>query len=179
MAGTLETYRFFVTCKLVFLLSVPSFPIALAEAHEDGTSCWFGRVPEGMDPCELMEQAQGLLADIPPPVEGHVRELAAGLDIERSLRVQEKLLREHLAWLDEDLTERQLDLMIFLAVALSLDRAQARISELRGLLEQGTQSDHERSIQDIELYRSQALSLLDRLSPGLEDLSERELRMRF
>jgi hypothetical protein len=84
MGRTLKISRFFVTYKLVFLLSVPSVPIAFSEAHEDSTSnassCWLGPVPEGVDPCGLMEQAQGLLADIPAPAEGHVRELAAGLE---------------------------------------------------------------------------------------------------
>jgi hypothetical protein len=160
-----------------------STPIAYGGADADrpggDSKCWFGPIPEGTDPCGLIEQAQELLVRLPESAENYVRELAAGMEIERSLRVQQRLLREHLAWLDEDLTERQLDLIVFLAVALSLDRAQEKTAELHRLLEEKAEPKLEQSLQNVELYRSRALSLLSELSPGVKDISDRELRIRF
>ena len=183
MAGTLNIWRFFITCSLVFLLSAISTAISIAECDTEGprgdSTCWLGPVPEGTDPCGLIEQAQGLFVRLSNPVENHVQELAAGLDIERSLRVQQRLLREHLFWLDDDLTERQLDLLIFLAVALSLDRAQERTAELHRLLEKTSELKLEQSLQNVELYLSQALSLLGKLSARVKEVSDRELEIRL
>jgi hypothetical protein len=172
-----------ISMSLVYLIGL--IPTLAASAEIDAESawgdstCWFGPVPEGLDPCGLLEQAQGILVRLPGPVEDHVQELAMRLDIERSLRVQQGLLREHLAWLDDGLTTRQLDLVVFVAVALSLDRAQGRTVELHSALEKKPDPKLERSLQNVELYRSQALSLLDKLSPSLKDISDEELRIRF
>jgi hypothetical protein len=183
MTSTLSIRKLYTTCILVILLGAVSIPIAGGEAdagrYRGDSKCWFGPVPEGTDPCGLIGQAQELLVQLPDSAAKYVRELAAGMELERSLRIQQKLLREHLVWLDDDLTERQLDLIVFLAVALSLDRAQDKTAELHRLLEEKSEPALEQSLQSVELYRSQALSVLSELSPRIEDMSDPELRIRF
>jgi hypothetical protein len=183
MAGRLCAKGFFVALVLVLLVGAASTPICHADAGTDrlrsDSNCWFGPIPEGTDPCGLLSQARDLLGRLPKPVENDVHELAAGLDIERSLGIQQRLLREHLAWLDDGLTEKQLDLMVFLAVALSLDRAQGKTIELHQALEEKAESKIEQSLRNVELYRTQALSLLTELGRGLKDISNRETRMRL
>jgi hypothetical protein len=180
MAGKLYAKVFFVALVLVGVMSTPiRYAIAGKDSVRSDSACWFGPIPEGMDPCGLLSQAGGLLGRLPKPVGNDVHELAAGLDIERSLRIQQRLLREHLAWLDDGLTEKQLDLVVFLAVALSLDRAQGKTIELHQALEVKADPKLEQSLHNVELYRSQALSLLTELSRSLKDISDRELKMRL
>jgi hypothetical protein len=132
-----------------------------------------------MDPCGLLSQARDLLGRSPKAVENDINEMAAGMDVERSLLIQEGLLREHLAWLDDDLTGKQLDVMVFLTLAASLDRAQEKTVKLLQALEVRDDSELEGRLQKVELYCSQALSILTALSSGLKDVSDRELRMRY
>lgn len=180
MVGRLNATGFFVALVLAGTLSTPfRHAIAGNDSLRSDSACWFGPIPDGMDPCGLLTQAHDLLGRLPKPVENDVHELAEGMDIERSLRIQERLLREHLAWLDDSLTEKRLDLVVFLAIALSLDRAQGKTIELHQALEVKAEPKLEQSLQNVELYRSQALLLLTELSLSLKDISDRELKMRL
>jgi hypothetical protein len=69
--------------------------------------------------------------------------------------------------------------VVFLAVALSLDRAQEKTADLHRRLEDKSEPALEQSLQRVELYRSQSLSVLSELSPRVEDMSDRELRIRL
>jgi hypothetical protein len=141
------------------------------------SGCWFGPVPEGIEPCHLIEQANAIVGRLSGPVKVHVQEIAAGLDVERSLRIQQSLLREHLVWLHDGLSERQLDLVVFLSVALSLERAQERTVELGSALEEEPEPKLHQRLQNVEFYRFQALLLLSHLSARLKDISDQKLRI--
>jgi hypothetical protein len=180
MVGGLYARSGVIALVLAGVISLPIHSaVALNDNVRSDSNCWFGPIPEGMDPCGLLSQARDLLGRSPKSVENDVRELAAGMGIERSLLIQERLLREHLAWLDDSLTDKQLDLMVFLTLAVSLDRAQEKTIELHQALEAKDDSELEGRLQNVELYRSQALSLLNELSLSLKDISDRELRMRY
>jgi hypothetical protein len=161
-------------------ISIPSLHASGGGDNVRGdVSCWFGPLPEGLDPCGLLAEARDLLGRLPQPVENDVNELAAGLDIERSLPIQQRLLREHLAWLDDGLTEKQLGLMVFLTVAVSLDRAQEQVIAFHEALEVEAEPKLEQRLRNVELYRRQSLLLLTELSRELKDISDRELKLRF
>jgi hypothetical protein len=183
MASHLTIWRRTLALSQLSILALAStlsaFPGIDSGGARADTTCWHGPVPQGVDPCGLIEQANDLLARLANPVERYVLEIAGGLDVERSLRVQEGLLREHLAWENDALTKRQTDVMVFVAIAVSLDRAQERIAELHGTLEGQFDERTARRLDRVELYRSQALTYLDGQSPGMREIPERELSFRF
>jgi hypothetical protein len=106
----------------------------------------------------------------------YVEELADGLDVERSLRVQEGLLREHLAWQYEHLTASQIDLLVFVSVALSLEVVQERTDELERELANNDGPEARRHLERVELYTAQAWTLLGELQSSLENLRKADLK---
>ena len=132
-----------------------------------------------IDPCPFLEQAHGLVPRLTRSATAYLQKVAQGFDPERSLRVQQALLREDLVWQSRGFSRRQIDLMVFISVALSLERADGRLSELRqSFLESGDPKD-QRRIERIDMYRSQAVGLLARLSTSLQSVRESELRFYF
>lgn len=143
--------------------------VAAAGMDTAASSCWEGPVPEGVDPCKLINKGKDLTSSMGQQAEGLVRELATGLDVGRSLRVQEGLVREHLLWQYDDLTKRQVDALVYAAVAERLGKTGEEMSVLRRELEKEDDPDKRRLLEGIELFRSQALTLLVRLSGELEE----------
>ncbi len=143
--------------------------VGIAGMDTTASSCWEGPVPEGVDPCKLINKGEDLASSMGHQAEQLVRELATGLDVGRSLRVQEGLVREHLLWQYEDLTKRQVDALVYAAVAARLGKTGEEMTALRRELEKEDNPDKRRFLEGIELFRSQALTLLVRLSDELEE----------
>lgn len=138
-------------------------------------TCWKGTVPDGIDPCSLFERARTLQDSLTRAADHYAKELADGLDFERSLRVQEGLLREHLAWQNDHLTARQIDLLVFVSVAVSLERAEERTAELEHELAENNDPGAKRRLESVELYSVQAWTLLGELSSSLKNLRKSDL----
>jgi hypothetical protein len=143
--------------------------VSIARADTTSSSCWEGPVPEGVDPCKLINKGKSLVSEMGFKAERLVRELATGLDVGRSLRVQEGLVREHLQWQYEDLTKRQVDALVYAAVAKRLEKTREELTSLRRELENKDDAAKRRRLESIELFRSQALTLLVRISDELEE----------
>jgi hypothetical protein len=165
--------------KVGFLIAVGLVILgyaAMGYGDSSRPTCWKGPVPDGIDPCRLFERARTLQSSLTRVAHRYSEELAGGLDVERSLRVQEGLLREHLAWQNEHLTERQIDLLVFVSVTVSLERAEERTVELEREFTETSDPGAERRLESVELYIAQAWTLLDELSPSLENLRKSDLK---
>jgi late competence protein required for DNA uptake (superfamily II DNA/RNA helicase) len=79
------------------------------------------------------------------------------------------LVREHLQWQYEDLTKRQVDALVYAAVAKRLEKTREELTSLRRELENKDDAAKRRRLESIELFRSQALTLLVRISDELEE----------
>jgi len=132
-----------------------------------------------IDPCPFLEQAHGLVPRLTRSATAYLQKVAQGFDLERSLRVQQALLREDLVWQSRGFSRRQLDLMVFISVALSLEQADGRLSELRQLFVESGDPKDQRRMERIDRYRSQAVALLAQLSTSLRSVRESELRFYF
>ncbi len=142
--------------------------------------CWSGETARaGIDPCSLLEQANTILSRLVPLTASHLRVVANDFDVERNLRVQQALFREDLIWQARGFTERQIDLMVYIAVALSLDRAGKLEEDLRRSLRQKQDRRLEQRLDAVSLYRAEALVLLSRVSTGLQNLPDNELKFYF
>jgi hypothetical protein len=69
--------------------------------------------------------------------------------------------------------------MVFISVALSLEEAEEQLSELRRSFQKDGDPKDQRRIERIDLYRSQAVTLLEQLSASLRSVPESELRFYF
>ena len=159
-------------------------PVRAAGTPEDASAdralCQFqAPLANPVDPCPLLEQANALVPRLTQSAAQYARKVASGFDPERSLRIQQALLREDLTWMSRGFSRRQLDLMVFVSVALSLEQADALSVELRrSFAANGDPNDHVR-LQRIDLYQSQALDLLEELSASLRTVPDSELRFYF
>ena len=152
-----------------------SLPLADPEAP-----CWSGDfTTDEIDPCAVREQAHDLISRLEPSSVAHLQKVAKGFDLERSLRVQQSLLREDLIWQNRGFTARQIDLMVFVAVALTVERAARVEIELRQSLNDNSEPKQRRRFERVQEYRQQAVDFLDRVSPNLENLREYELKFFF
>ena len=124
----------------------------------------------------LILQAQELLSRLRPSAAQYLEYVAHRWELERTLRVQQALFREDLISQRRSFTDRQLDVMVFVVVALSVDRADARAIELETLLAEGKDSQAKRRLASVNLYRSQAFTMLSELAPRLRNIPDRELR---
>lgn len=167
----------------VFGTVTPAFAASRADGAsltKQGTPCRSGDLTtEEIDPCLLVDLANELLSKLTPSTAGHLRNVAEGFDLERSLRVQQALLREDLIWQNRGFTDRQIDLMVFLAVALTLDKAAGLEIELLRSLEDSSDPEVRRRLERVRQYRRQAITFLSRVAPGLENLRDYELRFYF
>ncbi len=159
-------------------------PVRAAGTPEDASAdralCQFqAPLANPVDPCPLLEQANALVPRLTRSAAQYARKVASGFDPERSLRIQQALLREDLTWMSRGFSRRQLDLMVFVSVALSLEQADALSVELRrSFAATGDPNDQVR-LQRIDLYQSQALDLLEELSASLRTVPESEFRFYF
>lgn len=137
---------------------------------------------QSLTPCTIDDgvvlQAQELLSRLRPTAAQYLEYVAHRWELERALRVQQALFREDLISQRQGFTDRQLDVMVFVVVALSVDRADARAIELETLLAEGEDSQAKRRRASVNLYRSQALTMLSGLAPHLRNIPDRELRFR-
>jgi hypothetical protein len=153
---------------------------AVTSNEADGIVCRLqAPLANPIDPCPLLEQANTLMPRLTRSAAEYARKLSAGFDPERSLRIQEALLREDLVWLNSGLSTHQMDLMVFVSVALSLEQADARAVELRDSFAANGDPNDQVRLKRIDLYRSEALQLLDELSGSVRTISDSELRIHF
>ena len=159
-------------------------PIQAAGTSEDTSVdrgfCQFqAPLANPIDPCPLLEQANALVPRLTRSAAKYAQKVSAGFDPERSLRVQEALLREDLIWLSRGFSRRQLDLMVFVSVALSLEQTDALSVELRRSFAANGDPNDQVRLQRIDLYQSQALDLLEKLSASLQEVPDSDLRFYF
>jgi len=153
---------------------------AVTSNEADGIVCQIqAPLANPIDPCPLLEQANVLMPRLTRSAAEYARKVAVGFDPERSLRIQEALLREDLAWLSRGFSRQQMDLMVFVSVALSLEQADARSVELRDSFAANGDPNDQVRLKRIDLYRSEALQLLDELSASVRTVSDSELRFHF
>ncbi len=171
----------FVVCLITFFgMSI------VAEGEDSGftgdmkTSCLDGNtLPSGADPCPVLEQASHLMSRLAPSTAASLQKISGEFQLERSLRVQQALFREDLSWMQRGYSARQIDLMVFIAVALSLERANASAVELQRVMETKHEPKIARRLDALDLYQRQAMSMLLRLSRELEDLRDDEIRFYY
>jgi hypothetical protein len=149
--------------------------VAMGYTDSSEPTCWKGPVPDGVDPCKLLEQARTLQGSLTRVAHRYSEELADGLDVERSLRIQEGLLREHLAWQNDHLTAQQIDLLVFVSVAVSLEGAEERLAELEREIAENDDSNARRRLESVALYSARAWTRLSKLSSALENLRKSDL----
>lgn len=125
------------------------------------------------NPVPCVEQAEELLGKLTRSAAIYLKKGAEGFDPTRNLRVQAALFREDLVWQTRGFTDRQIDLMVFISVALSLERAD------KALEEAWKDPKNKARAEAIKLYRMQAESLLDDLSEKLRDIPDHEFRFYF
>jgi hypothetical protein len=160
--------------------------LSVAVRADDGmssdvnTPCLGGELsPSGADPCLLREQAQGFMSKLAPGTAESLQKISAEFDLERNLRIQQALFREDLNWMQRGYSDRQIDLMVFVAVALSLERAKELEVELREVMKEKPEPKVARRLESVVLYQSQALSMLDRMSRELENVRDYELKFYY
>lgn len=135
--------------------------------------------PCDVDPCPLLDQARRLLTRISPSTAEHLQVAAAEFDVERNLRVQQSLFREDLVWMRRGYSQQQLDLMVFVAVALSLELSVEREVALRNEFVENPEPKTMKRLQNMVRYQTQAVALLDRLAPQLLQVPERVLAFNY
>lgn len=131
------------------------------------------------DPYTLIEEAHRFLSRLLPSTASNLRRVAVEFDLERNLRVQQALFREDLVWLNRGYSPRQMDLMVFVAVALSLESAGEVESELHRSLEGDLDPKVMRRLKAVSLYQSQAVQMLHRLSRDLESIPKQEFGFHY
>jgi hypothetical protein len=149
------------------------------EASADAVCQMQAPLASPIDPCPLLQQANRLMPRLTRSAAEYARKVAAGFDPERSLRIQEALLREDLLWLSQGYSRQQMDLMVFVSVALSLEQADARSVALRDSFAANGDPNDQVRLRRIDLYRSEALQLLEELSTAVRTISESELYFHF
>ena len=149
-------------------------------ASADGAVCRLqAPLASPIDPCPFLDRAHGFVLRLTRSAAEYARKVAAGFDPERSLRIQEALLREDLTWLSRGFSRQQMDLMVFVSVALSLEQADARSGELRRSLAANGDPNDQVRLQRIDLYQSEALVLLEELSASLRSMPDSVFRFHF
>lgn len=132
----------------------------------------------------LIKQAHGILDRFTDSATDYMEKTASGFDIERSLRVQQHLFREDLVWQTRGFSSRQIDAMVFVTVALSLESAISEAESLSNELAESIEMTSERSkkerrLEELKSYKIQATILLEKLSPKLRNISDSEIRFYF
>ena len=158
----------------VLATTVPAAGTA-EDASADRALCQFqAPIAHPIDPCPFL-----LVPRLTRSAAQYARKVAAGFDPERSLRIQQALLREDLTWMSRGFSRRQLDLLVFVSVALSLEQADALSVELRRSFAANGEPNDQVRLQRVDLYQSQALDLLEELSASLRTVPDNELRFHF
>lgn len=171
----------FVVCLFTIFGMSPATEGADGALSSDvNTPCLGGDLlPTGVDPCLLREQAQHLVSKLAPATAESLQNISAEFELERSLRIQQALFREDLNWMQRGYSARQIDLMVFIAVALSLERAKELAVELRQVMEEKPEPTIARRLGSVVLYQTQALTMLHRLSRELENVRDYELKFYY
>ena len=146
----------------------------------DKAPCWnIDLGPTGVDLCSVLEQARDFMSRLKPSTADNLEKISEEFELERSLRIQQALFREDLNWLNRGYSTRQIDVMVFIAVALSLERAMDLTVELRRAYESTADPKSKARLEAVVLYQAQALSLLHGLSRQLEKVPDYELKFYF
>lgn len=146
----------------------------------DEVPCWnLDLGAGGAEICALVEEAKDLLSRLKPSTADHLEKVSEQFELERSLRVQQALFREDLTWLNRGYSSRQMDVMVFIAVALSIERAIVLTGELSSVYENHHDAKTKERLESVTLYQTQALSLLRGLTRQLQDVKDYELKFFF
>ena len=135
--------------------------------------------PCEVNPCSLLDQARDFLTRMEPSTAEHLRVAAAEFDVERSMRVQQALFREDLVWMRRGYSQQQLDVMVFVAIALSLELSVEREAALRNEFVENPEPKTMKRLQNIVRYQTQAVDLLARLASQLRQVPERVLAFNY
>lgn len=151
-----------------------------APRHRRPASCSAGdSLAPFEDSCPLLEQAHNVLARLNPSAVNYVEGVSCELNLEGNVEIQQALLREDLIWQQKGFGPRQLDALVFVSVALALQDAEALLKDLDQRLKEKSDPSLEGRRQRVRLFHVQAIALLQSLSTGLAELSDRELNFRF
>jgi hypothetical protein len=149
-------------------------------AEDSGPECLIiVGAPCEVNPCTLVDQAHDFLTRMAPSTAEHLRVAAAEFDVERNMRVQQALFREDLVWMRRGYSQQQLDLMVFVAIALSLELSVEREAALRDEFVENPEPKTMKRLQNIVRYQTQAVDLLARLAPQLRQIPERVLAFNY
>lgn len=174
------TVGFAVILFTLFGMLPPAESADGAGTSDVNTPCLGGELsPSGADPCLLRKQAQDFVSKLAPGTAESLQKISAEFDLERNLRIQQALFREDLNWMQRGYSDRQIDLMVFVAVALSLERAKELEVELREAMKEKPESNIARRLESVVLYQSQALTMLHRMSQDLENVRDYELKFYY
>jgi hypothetical protein len=133
----------------------------------------------GDEACQLIAKTHRVLGRMSSSAVDYVQTVASEFNLEGNLRLQESLLREDLIWQQRGLSPEQLNVMVFVAVGLSLQDAEGLVDELRRSLGGRADADAARRLQRVQLYREQAITFLKELAPQVDKVREAELRFGF
>lgn len=133
----------------------------------------------GEDPCPLLAQAHGILSKLHPSASNYVKSISCEFNLEGNLDIQQELLRDDLVWQQKGFEPRQLDVLVFVSVALAFEDAEQLLQELDQRIEQKSDAHVESRRERVSLFRTQAFALLQELSARLKDLPDSELQFRF
>ena len=151
-----------------------------AAPDRDALDCSDVSIWDERDADASIRHAHELLSRLPRSTQEYLENVATAFQTGRSLSVQQALFREDLIWQNRGLTDRQIDLIVFVSVALSLDAAADQAAKLcRSLEEKRDEPSLQKRAANVTQYRSQALTLLAELSPGLSNVADHELRFYF
>ncbi len=131
------------------------------------------------DPCPLLEQVHTFQPKLPKSASAYLTKAAHGFDPTRRLSVQHRLFRDDLVWQGRGFSDKQLDLMVFITVGLSLELADGQLTELKEKYQKSGNPEDLLKMDKVRIYCIDAVNLLDRLSPKLKDLPLASLRIYF
>lgn len=130
-----------------------------------------------LNEASVRKEAKELLSKLTRSAASYVEDVSHALDPTRSLRIQTGLLREDLIWQNRGLTSRQLDLMVLVSVALTIDHVEEEIDTLRRF-DDSASTDQGR-LETLVMYREQAVELVARMLNELGEVRDYELGFRF
>jgi len=137
------------------------------------------RLDPADDPCSVLERVHTILGRFSPSAVEYVQSVASDFNLEGNVRIQQSLLREDFIWQQRGLTPRQLDVMVFASVGLSLQDAERLLKELRQSLDRSPDPQVQKRLDRVTLFKAQALAFLLPLADELRATTDADLRFSF
>jgi hypothetical protein len=129
--------------------------------------------------CRSLDEAHSFFTRLSPAAARYVETVSSHFSLEASARIQQALLREDLVWQQKGLTPRQLDIMVLISLALSLEDAEALSLELRERATSAPDPHLEARLQRVDRFRQEAFALLQKLSADLGPVKDADLQFGF